>query len=89
MYSCVLTASTIKRISINQSINQDIFEILVLLALLLCFICSICNFSVVQLSFYLPVVQLFYLVSLSHMYIICAFIAIIIIISSFIIEVAL
>ena len=56
---------------------------------LICFICSICNFSIVQLSFYLPVVQLFYLVSLSHMYIICAFIAIIIIISSFIIEVAL
>jgi len=35
-----------------------------------CVLCSICNFCIVQLSFYLPVVQLFYLVSLSHMYII-------------------
>jgi len=32
------------------------------------FICATCNVFIVQLSLYLPVVQLFYLVSLSNMY---------------------
>jgi len=63
-----------------QSVNLSVFDFFVLDSTV---------FTVNKDSVhYLPIVQLFYLVSLSHMYIICAFINIIII-SSFIIEVAL